>query len=510
MNGKKRNMRILRTLCCMLCICFVLVFLFGACGRTERQYYNSIDQLSHAKIGVLTGTNFDDLCRATFPEAQYEYYNNLADIVNALHSGKIDTFAIDDPVARTMMIEDPGITFIDEYIEHFDFAAVFRKIDDGNPLLSQFNEFMQRIEEDGTKKALQHTWFETADPEKTGIDYKALPEINGSIHLICAQYPPFVYSYGDGYTGYEAQLILMFAKEYGYSVHFSEFNADSVMAAIQTGKADIAISGYSITEERKEIIDFSLPTYSGGVCMIVEKAEGGAGSSGGIVSSFRKTFITDERYKLFINGMLTTLIISVLSVMIGTFLGYEAYMICRHNGKPARFMKTLCHIMNRMPVVVLLMIFYYIIFAEIKVGGSIVSVIAFSLVFGCTVYSMLRSWTETVKRGQFDAGYALGFSDRDVYNKIIIPQIVPLLAPEYRDAVVGLLKATAIVGYVAVIDLTKAGDIVRSRTFEAFFPLISVAVIYFILAAVVIRLVAGIRLRIKRKKRSLQDIIGDE
>ena len=173
-------------------------------------------------------------------------------------------------------------------------------------------------------------------------------------------------------------------------------------------------------------------------------------------------------------------------------------------------MKTLCHIMNRMPVVVLLMIFYYIIFAEIRVGGSIVSVIAFSLVFGCTVYSMLRSWTETVKRGQFDAGYALGFSDRDVYNKIIIPQIVPLLAPEYRDAVVGLLKATAIVGYVAVIDLTKAGDIVRSRTFEAFFPLISVAVIYFILAAVVIRLVAGIRLRIKRKQRSLQDIIGDE
>ncbi|MBR5756109.1 MAG: transporter substrate-binding domain-containing protein, partial [Firmicutes bacterium] len=467
--------------------------------------YSTVDQLSHSKIGVLTGTNFDELCRATFPDAQFEYFNTLADILTALHSGRIDTFAVDDPVARTMMIEDPDITYINDYIESFDFAAIFRKVDGGNSLLKQFDEFMKRCEEDGIIYELQHIWFETSDPETTYIDYKELPDINGTVRVAVDQYPPFTYSYKDGYTGYEVQLVLLFARENGYGVSFSVFNTDSALAAIQTGKMDIAISGYSITDERKEVVEFSLPTYSGGVCMVVEKASGASGGSfiQETKESFVKTFITEERYKLFLNGMLTTLVISVCSVAAGTFLGYEAYMLCRHDGKPEKVMKKLCYTMDRMPIIVLLMIFYYVLFASVRISGSIVSIIAFSIVFGCTVYSMLRSWTDTVKKGQFEAGYALGFSDKDVYKKIIIPQIVPLMASEFRDAVTGLLKATAVVGYVAVVDLTKAGDIVRARTFDAFFPLISVAVIYFILAAIVIRIAKTVRVNTKRRRKIL-------
>ena len=120
---------------------------------------------------------------------------------------------------------------------------------------------------------------------------------------------------------------------------------------------------------------------------------------------------------------------------------------------------------------------------------------------------MLKTGVGAVERGQEEAAYALGYSDREAFYYVILPQALPHFMPSYKGEIVSLIKATAVVGYVAVQDLTKMGDIIRSRTYEAFFPLIAVAVFYFILAAILIFIVNKIEFRIDPRRRNREEIL---
>ena len=202
------------------------------------------------------------------------------------------------------------------------------------------------------------------------------------------------------------------------------------------------------------------------------------------------------------------MIITVMSILFGTILGFIVYLSCRGGNMLANFMtRFFVWLIKGMPMVVLLMILYYIIFGNVDIAGIWVAVIAFSLTFGAGVYGMLVSGVNALDKGQLEAAYALGFTDRRAFFTIILPQAALHFMPSYKAEVVALIKATAIVGYIAVQDLTKMGDIVRSRTYEAFFPLIAVAVIYFILAGM-LNVIAGIvHNRIRPEKRTMSDIL---
>ena len=136
------------------------------------------------------------------------------------------------------------------------------------------------------------------------------------------------------------------------------------------------------------------------------------------------------------------------------------------------------------------------------ISGTVVSVIGFTLVFGSAVYAMVKGGVATVDKGQTEAAYSLGYTDRRAFFRVVLPQALPHIMPSYKGQITALIKATAIVGYVAVQDLTKMGDIVRSRTYEAFFPLIAVAVIYFVLAAILTWIVNALEVRIDPRKRN--------
>ena len=173
----------------------------------------------------------------------------------------------------------------------------------------------------------------------------------------------------------------------------------------------------------------------------------------------------------------------MLSILFGTILGFAVFMACR-NGNPIANILTrfFVWLVQGMPFVVLLMILYYIIFAKSSIDGTAVAVVAFTLVFGAAMYGMLRAGVGAVDRGQAEVAYALGYGNTRAFFCIILPQAIPHFLPAYKGEITAIIKATAVVGYIAVQDLTKMGDIVRARTYEAFFPLIAVAVIYFILA----------------------------
>ena len=202
-----------------------------------------------------------------------------------------------------------------------------------------------------------------------------------------------------------------------------------------------------------------------------------------------------------------TLLITILSIIFGTILGFWVFMLCRNGNPIANTITDFCvWLVQGMPMVVLLMILYYIVFGSFAISGAAVSIIGFTLVFGSAVFGMIKAGVGAIDKGQLEAAYTLGYTNRHAFYRIILPQAMPHFMPAYKGEITAIIKATAIVGYVAVQDLTKMGDIVRSRTYEAFFPLIAVAIIYFILAAILTFLVNRIELRIDPKKRTLEQI----
>ena len=135
-----------------------------------------------------------------------------------------------------------------------------------------------------------------------------------------------------------------------------------------------------------------------------------------------------------------------------------------------------------MPMVVLLMVLYYLIFASVDIHAVIVAIIGFSLNFAAYAGEMLRTGIDSIPKGQREAALALGFNRFQSFTKVILPQALRQILPIYRGEFINMLKSTSIVGYIAIQDLTKASDIIRSRTYEAFFPLIATALIYFVTA----------------------------
>ena len=242
--------------------------------------------------------------------------------------------------------------------------------------------------------------------------------------------------------------------------------------------------------------------------LVLILSAGKTGFLSDIGESFEKTFVRENRWMLFAEGVCNTLKITLWSIVLGTILGFVLFMLCRNGNRAANTITNFCMwLVQGMPMVVLLMILYYIIFASAAFGGITVAVIGFTLTFGASVFSMLKMGVNTVDRGQYEAGYALGHSNRDTFFRFIFPQALPRILPAYQGQVAELIKSTSIVGYIAVQDLTKMGDIVRSRTYEAFFPLIAVTIIYFVLEGVISSLVGSIRIRIDPKKRKPEHIL---
>ncbi len=158
--------------------------------------------LSHAKIGVETGTIFPDILKEELPTAQIVYFNTIADLVSALKDGKIDAFAQDTPVARNMLVQDNTLEIHPSSLGHFEFAAAFTKSERGQTLCTEYSDYLRGLMADGTLERLQHKWFDSSDlAALESLDYRSLPPKNGTIRMVTVDNPPFVLSKEDFSSG---------------------------------------------------------------------------------------------------------------------------------------------------------------------------------------------------------------------------------------------------------------------------------------------------------------------
>jgi len=490
-------------------------------GSVRWQDYNG------KRLGIQTGPFMEDIAKEYFPDSECLLFNSYTDCISALIAGKIDAYLGDEPGLKAVHAEQPEIDYIHDRITQNSYSFAFRKNDpESAALCGELNDFLARSWKDGTMQELDDIWF-GVDEDRKVVDLDGLTGKNGTIKVVTTSTDaPFSYIKDGKNVGYDIDLVARFCRDRGYSLELGDVDFAGRIPAIASGKYDFT-TDMNVTPEREEQVLFSNPTSYGGVVLgvlakdlkaaeqntAVTDQTAGEEASGtsffaSVAESFRKTFIREDRYKLFISGVVTTLIITLLSILFGTTLGFALFMMCR-NGNPAANIITRfgLWLVQGMPMVVLLMILYYIIFGKVSINGILVAVIGFTLTFGAAVFGLLRMGVGAVDGGQYEAACALGYPDRRIFFRIILPQALPHVLPAYRGEIVGLIKATAIVGYIAVQDLTKMGDIVRSRTYEAFFPLIAVTVIYFLLEELVGFLAGRISIRFNPKNRKKAEIL---
>jgi len=456
---------------------------------TQDNATTSVASFDGKRAGVITGSFHDSVVAEYLPTSSISNYDSYTDLTEALRTGKIDYFLASTEVAASLMEGSDDLIALEEPVKALDIGAMFAKTPDGEKLKAQMDEFLTQAQADGTLDEIYAFWSDPANASST-VDMSGLTGENGTLRFATSgTKTPVSFQVGDQIAGSDPDIAVRFCRAYGYGIDVSTVNTAGIIPGITTGVYDFSLSDMVITAERQESVNFSVPYHQTDMLLVTRKTTVQTepaeelGFFKHIAASFEKNFIRENRWKLILQGIGTTCLITVLSVLLGSAV---AFGICLYRRTGSRLANLVSDIFVRLlqgtPTVVLLMILYYVVFGRSGFDAVWVAVLGFTLNFAAYGSEIMRSGIDSVSPGQREAALALGYSERQAFFDFIFPQAAVRFLPVLRGEAVSLLKSTSVVGYIAIQDLTKMSDIIRSRTYEAFFPLIATALIYFALA----------------------------
>lgn len=222
---------------------------------------------------------------------------------------------------------------------------------------------------------------------------------------------------------------------------------------------------------------------------------------------FYLNFIKDNRWKYLTGGLGNTLMITMGALVLGVIFGFLLALVRTTHDRTGKLgflnglAKLYLTVVRGTPVVVQLMIIYFVVFASVRINGVIAAIIAFGLNSAAYVAEIFRSGIMSIDKGQMEAGRSLGLTYRQTMWRIIMPQAVKNVLPALGNEMITLLKETSVSGYIALQDLTKGGDIIQGRTYSAFMPLLAVAAIYLIIVLILQALVGRLERRLAKSDR---------
>lgn len=465
----------------------------------------SVEDAKHSTIAVLTGSSAEQLANRLFKEADIKTYNLNSDAMYAVELGNVKygmalKFAVDDYNNK----RKDALMLVGDSLRDSESGIFFGRTDKNKTILPKFNEFLAKIKSNGEFEKIDNRWF-NHDGDKITFDFDSLDDSNGTIvFAIDPTYPPYTFVYNNSFVGFDVEIVYRFCVEYKYGLDVRGVDFSGMLPGIMSGLYDIGGGGNTITEERKKSVDFSDPLKASQM-FLYTKNDTSTINSGNFISkmkeSFLTTFVAEERYKLFLNGLLATIFMAGASMVLGTLI---SFLICLLRLFGGNLTNKICDIyvsiLQGIPVVVLLLLFYYTIFKSNAIPAEYVAIVVFTLNFSAYVSEIMITAIRSVDIGQWEAAYALGFSYFQTFIKFIFPQSLVSIIPVYKGEVISLIKSTAIVGYIAVQDLTKMSDIVRSRTFEPFIPIITVAIIYYVFAFLISKILNHFVVKVDWKK----------
>ncbi|MEG2679386.1 MAG: ABC transporter permease subunit, partial [Oscillospiraceae bacterium] len=423
--------------------------------------YTALSQLSGKLISSTTGSIFDRLIPAVIPDVQFAYFNNATDELTALRAGKVEGMPMDGPVAELWCAQNSDLAIVPELVAEDYYAIALAK---GSPLTADFNREIAALKAQGVLDEMYDKWISADERDKTmpSLDY---PAQGGTIRVACsAALEPMCYAGAGGVPmGFDVELVIRVAQTLGKKVELTCVDFGGLMPMLQSGKADVAVGCISVSEERRQSVDLTDPYYDGGMRMVVRKAGSAPEDIGfwsGLKQSFIRTFVTENRWKLVLDGLVVTVVLSICSGILGSVLGFGLCMLRRSKRRLSSVPTAVfIRIIQGTPIVVLLMILYYIIFGKLDISAMLVAILGFAVNFGVYVSEMMRTGIDAVDKGQIEAAHALGFTRMRTFWKITFPQAARHFLPVFKGEFISMVKMTSVVGYIAIQDLTKVSDI---------------------------------------------------
>ncbi|MDR0903595.1 MAG: transporter substrate-binding domain-containing protein [Ruminococcus sp.] len=456
----------------------------------------TVDDIIGGTFAVRLGTIYDTLVTENFAPSKVERFQDTASAFEAVNQGKLEYAVYNLFTTIQATIEYPDLTY-------FTLPAEFHNVPDGyaanlsnTKLIDELNSFIAEINSNGVNEEMHKRWLSSEfNPKTTEIPYINLEDNTGEVLRVAADAttPPLSYIIGNNVpTGYDIEFVMRFAEATNRKLEITNMAFDALLPSIQSGKYDIAAGCITITEERSKSVLFTDPVYYELVSIAykMESASDETSENGFITyikEAVNRNLIEDNRYKLIIDGLIVTMIITVSSMAVGTVLGgFTAYFLTRKNRFMRRLAKLVSGLVNGLPTVTLLMVAYYIIFGSSQISNVIIASATFSVIMGIRIGEILSGAIETVDKTEIEAARASGFTAVGAFMTVTLPQAVKRALSPYLTSFVSLMKETAIVGYVAIQDLMRASDIIRSRTYDAYFPLLFAALIYLVVTTVFI------------------------
>lgn len=458
----------------------------AGCKEDTAALIKTMSDAQHACVGVMTGTTSGQLVSQRLPEAKVLSFDNITDAFAALKSGQLDAVVIAYSTAILMRRTNPDFVVLDEKLSDEKNAIAVRRGND--ELLKAVDQIISDLKAEGVLAAMAKQWFKADPGPYEEIDI-ALPTTGTPLRVgVNATREPFSFVDKNGrIVGHDSDLARLIAQRLNRPIEFQDMKFMALIPALQAGKIDLISTGMFESEERKKFVNFTQPYYANAQVMVVKGAAAPASGEStfwaGLQDSIESNLLAENRYLLLWDGLKTTFIISALSILFGTIVG-GAVCFMRMARSPLLSVpaRIFIAVLRGVPVVVLLMLIFYVVFASVNVSPVFVAVVAFGLNFAAYAAEIFRTGIESIERGQTEAGLSMGFSRIATFRLVIMPQMVRRILPVYKGEVISIVKMTSIVGYIAVMDLTKASDIIRARTFDAFFPLVLVAVLYFLIS----------------------------
>lgn len=486
---------------------FLLALCLVGCAKKQpekqpmKELHSEAD-LTGLRVGVQTGSTYD-LHLSSLNDIVKMGYNSVSDGLLALTQGKLDVYVEDESSIPPDEQKRLGIKIAFYGEEAIPCGFPLRK--DNNGLRDSLSHFIDSLKATGEMQKIHDRWFLSDNPAQVRIPDLG-PEPTGEPILVGSptELPPVAFHISSVWHGFEPEVLQRFGRYVGRPLIIEHYPFSSAISALQSNKIDIVIGGIFITEERQKTMDFTSSHFSVRSAYYVKDENAQSASFGNKLKDMvYNNLVVEDRWKYITDGLWETVKISLFSLLLGTLFGAGvcALRMSRSKGL-SKIAKIYIDIMRGIPMLVFLMIMFYVIFSQSGLGGTAIAVLAFAMNFAAYVSEMFRTSIQSVGKGQIEAGLALGLTKWQTFWHITAPQAVKNVMPVYKGEAVSLVKNTSIVGYIAIQDLTRASDIIRTRTFDAFFPLLIVTIIYFILAWL---LGKALDLIVKSKKTTKND-----
>ena len=494
----------------------LLMFVLAGCGNTAKEASDvyGVDDLPGKKIGVQIGTVGDTYASDYEGDEEgtvVERYSKGNDAISSLKNGKIDCVIIDEQPAKEYVKRNKDLSILDEEFTLEEYAIVIAK---GNDSLEEdINKALAELVADGTLDLIINHYINDEETEAEGLAYispEGLDYANGTLVMATnAAFPPYEYYRDNSIVGIDAEMARAIADKLNKKLVIEDMEFDSIITAVQGGKADIGVAGMTVTEDRLKNINFSDSYTTSKQVIIVRNGESDVAAS--IKDSFYQCFVEDNRYQYLLQGLWNTILISLIAVLIGVVIGFFVAIVRATHDKTGnmKILNAICHvyltIIRGTPAMIQLLIIYYVIFASSNISKVAVAALAFGINSGAYVAEILRGGIMSLDQGQFEGARSLGLTHAQTMRYVILPQTFKNTLPALANEFIVLIKETAISGYIGLQDLTMAGNIIRSNTYQAFLPLITVAAVYLVIVMVLTAGVQKLEKNLKKNERQVYD-----